>query len=145
MDLNEVALAASLSIHHHTLCILSPPEQHIPTILVSEKDAAQIISIRPIAVGHTLYLLVTRCTSSRVLPRMGTLQSLLQFGCGAQRECKAAVPAACLYIHNMTPGHVLLKLNFKNVFNCLRCDKMLMAVQESTLELFDPVRRVCEI
>lgn len=60
----------------------------------------------------------------------------LQLGCGAPRGCKAAVHAACLYIHNMTPGHVLLKWDLKNVFNCLRCDKMLMVVQESTLECF---------
>ena len=31
---------------------------------------------------------------------------------------------------------MLLKLDFKNAFNCLRCDKMLMTVRESIPELF---------
>lgn len=52
--------------------------------------------------------------------------------------CKAAVHATCLYIHNMTSRQVLLKLDFKNAFNCLRHDRMLMAVKEST-----PATGVC--
>ena len=49
--------------------------------------------------------------------------------------CKAVVHAARLY--NMSPSQVLLKLDFKNTFNCFRRDKMLMAVAEHTPELFD--------
>ena len=42
-----------------------------------------------------------------------------------------------LFIDNMGPGEVLLKLDFKNAFNCLRRDKMLMAVAEHPPELLD--------
>ena len=45
--------------------------------------------------------------------------------------------AAHLFIDNMGPGQVLLKLDFKNAINCLRRDKMLMAVAEHTPELPD--------
>lgn len=38
-----------------------------------------------------------------------------------------------LYINNMTTG-VLLELDFKNVFNSVRRDRMLMVVKESTPE-----------
>ena len=34
------------------------------------------------------------------------------------------------------PGKILLKLDFKNAFNCLRHDKMLIAVKDYVPELF---------
>ena len=47
-----------------------------------------------------------------------------------------------LYIHNLTSGQVLLKLDFKNAFNCVRHDRMLMVVKESTPELLEFVYSV---
>ena len=66
---------------------------------------------------------------------MEVLLAPLQLGCGTPSGCKAAVHATHLYIHNLTSGQVLLKLDFKNAFNCVRRDRMLMAVKESTSEL----------
>ena len=50
--------------------------------------------------------------------------------------CEAAVHAARLYLLNLNPNHVLLKLDFRNAFNSVRRDKMLEAVQDLAPELF---------
>ena len=55
----------------------------------------------------------------------------LQLGCGVSLGCEAA---AHLYLQNMPPSHLLLKLDFKNA---LRRDKMLEAVKENVPELFN--------
>ena len=91
--------------------------------------------MRPIAIGHTLWRVAAKCVSFRVLPAMGDLLAPLQLGCGMPSGCKAAVHAMRLYIHHMTAVHVLLKLDFKNVFNSMTRIRMLMAVEESTPEL----------
>jgi len=49
---------------------------------------------------------------------------------------EVAVHASCIYLRNMQEHHLLLKLDFKNVFNCLRRDKMLAAVSKKGPELF---------
>ncbi|MDA8003073.1 MAG: reverse transcriptase domain-containing protein, partial [Alphaproteobacteria bacterium] len=92
--------------------------------------------IRPIAVGHTLRRLVAKCASSVILPSLGNLLAPLQLGCGTPMGCEAMVHAARQFVHNLIPGQMLLKLDFKNTFNCLRRDKMLMTVRESIPELF---------
>ena len=38
--------------------------------------------------------------------------------------------AACLYWRNLQHGHVILKLDFKNAFNCIQHDKMLHVVSD---------------
>ena len=45
------------------------------------------------------------------------------------------VHASCIYLRNMQENHVMLNLDFRNVFNCLRRDKMLSAVSEKAPEL----------
>ena len=59
-----------------------------------------------------------------------------QLGCGVPHGGKAAAHAARQYLNNMSPSYLLLKLDFKNAFNCLRRDKMLAAVKDSAPELF---------
>ena len=56
--------------------------------------------------------------------------------CGGPLGCEAAAHATHLYLRNMSPGHLLLKLNFKNAFNTLRRDKMIESVKEYAPELF---------
>ena len=98
--------------------------------------------IRPIAVGHTLHRLVAKCASSVILPSLGNLLAPLQLGCGTPMGCEAMVHAARQFVHNLIPGQMLLKLDFKNAFNCLRRDKMLMTVRESIPKLFRFVHSV---
>ena len=44
--------------------------------------------------------------------------------------------ASRVYLQNMKEHHLLLKLDFKNAFNCLRQDKILAAVSEKAPDLF---------
>ena len=48
---------------------------------------------------------------------------------------EAATHAARIYLQNLRPGCLMLKLDFKNAFNCLRRDTMLIAVKEMASEL----------
>ena len=52
--------------------------------------------------------------------------------CGAE----AAAHAARLHLNNAQADQLLLKLDFKNAFNCLRRDKMLDAVSQSIPDLY---------
>ena len=83
--------------------------------------------IRPIAVGSTLRRLAAKCIGSGMSQSMGASLTPLQLGYGTPRGAEAAAHAARLYLNNAQADH-LLKLDFKNAFNCLRRDKMLEAV-----------------
>ena len=48
------------------------------------------------------------------------------------------------HLQNMSPGHLLLKLDFKNTFNTLRRDKMFESVKEYAPELFTLVHSAYE-
>ena len=93
--------------------------------------------IRPIAVGQTLRRLVAKCISSRVMHSIGSELAPLQLGCGVPLGCEAAAHATRLYLQSMPLNHILVKVDFRNTFNSLRRDKMLLAVRETVPELFD--------
>ena len=76
---------------------------------------------------------------------MGSGLAPQQLGCGVPLGCEAAAHATRLYLHNMSPGHLLLKLDFKNAFNTLRRDKMLESVKEYAPELFTLVHSAYEL
>ena len=85
-------------------------------------------SIRPIAVGCTLRRLVAKCPSSFVRDEMGALLASLQLGYGTPMGAEAAVHATPMYLCNIQPGQLLLKVDFPNAFNCIRRDKFLQSV-----------------
>lgn len=86
--------------------------------------------VRPIAVGCTLRRLVAKTASMAVMDRMGTMLGPLQLGYGVRQGAEAAVHAARLYLENLPPNHVLLKLDFKNAFNSVRRDRLLEAARQ---------------
>ena len=92
--------------------------------------------LRPIAVGQTLRRMVAKCVSQHAMHTLGADLAPQQLGCGVPLGGKAAAHAARQFLNNMSPSHLLLKLDFKNAFNCLRRDKMLAAVKGSAPELF---------
>ena len=49
---------------------------------------------------------------------------------------EAAARAARCYLENMSPGQAVIKLDFKNAFNCLRRDTVMAAVRDVAPELF---------
>ena len=93
--------------------------------------------IRPIAVGCTLRRLAAKCASLAVRDEMGPLLAPLQLGYGTPLGAEAAVHAARTYLHHIQPGHLLLKVDFRNAFNCIRRDKMLHAVREQAPGIYD--------
>ena len=61
---------------------------------------------------------------------MGTILAPHQLGYGTKNGAEAAVHAARLFLQGMVDDQVMLKLDFKNAFNCIRRDKMLKAVED---------------
>ena len=86
--------------------------------------------VRPIAVGCTLRRLAAKVAGSKMMEEMGELLAPRQLGYGVRGGAEAAVHAARLYLYDLDPTKVVLKLDFKNAFNSIRRDKMLEAVQE---------------
>ena len=84
--------------------------------------------VRPIAVGGTLRRLVAKCASRAVRDEMGALLAPVQLGYGTPMGAEAAVHAARVYLRNIQSGQVLLKVDFANVFNHIRRDKLLQSV-----------------
>ena len=65
----------------------------------------------------------------------GALLAPHQLGYGTLQGAEAAVHAARLFLDNLQPSKVILKLDFKNAFNTIWCDKMLNAVRSFVSEL----------
>ena len=103
------------------------------TLVALEKKGG---GIRPTAVGCTLSRLAAKTASKQVMHDMGALLAPHQLGYGIPLGAEATVHAACIYLHNLQPDNVLLKLDFRNAFNCIRWDKMLKSVEELAPELF---------
>ena len=103
-------------------CILSSP---------GHKDGG----VRPIAVGWSLRRLAAKSAGNCVMETMRAYLAPLQLGYGTPHGSEAAVHAARIYLQNLPNDHLLLKLDFKNAFNCLRRDRMLTVVGEKVPEL----------
>ena len=85
-------------------------------------------SVQPIAVGCTLRRLVAKCVVVSVRESLDEVLVPLQLGFGTPMGIEAAVHDARIYLHNMDPTHLLLKLDFSNAFNAIRRDKILSSV-----------------
>ena len=101
-------------------------------IALGKKDGG----VRPIAVGCTLRRLASKCACNSVKQAMAALMAPHQFGFGIPLGAEAAVHATRVYLQDMPDHHLLLKLDFRNAFNSLRRDKMLLAVCEKAPQLF---------
>ena len=93
--------------------------------------------LRPIAVGCTLRRLVAKCAGACVKEAVGALLAPHQLGFGVPLGVEAAIHASHIFLYNLGPGHLILKLDFRNAFNCacLRRDKMIAAVKQLAPEL----------
>ena len=103
------------------------------TLVALEKKGG---GIRPIAVGYTLRRFAAKTASTQVMHDMGALLAPHQLGYGIPLGAEATVHAARIYLYNLQPDNVLLKLDFRNAFNCIGWDKMLKSVEELAPELF---------
>ena len=65
--------------------------------------------VRPIPVGCTLRRLLAKCVG----------YSIKQLGFGISRGAESAVHATRIFLHNLQPQQLILKLDFRNTFSCL--------------------------
>ena len=91
--------------------------------------------VRPIAVGCTLRRLAAKVAGRHITDAMGALLATRQLGYGTPQGAEAAVHAARLYLNNIKPGQVILKLDFRNALISIRRDKMLLVVGDLAPEL----------
>ena len=92
--------------------------------------------VRPIAVGCTLRRLAAKVAGSKVSAEMSDLLSPRQLGCGVPFGAEAAVHAVRLYLNESDPEKAVIKLDFRNAFNSIRRDKVLLAVLNHVPELY---------
>ena len=92
--------------------------------------------VRPIAIGCTLRRLAAKCVSLMVRENMGELLFPLQLGYGTPLGAEAVVHAARSYLAGLESGYLMCKLDFSNAFNCVRRDKMLLAVLSKAPHVF---------
>ena len=107
--------------------------------LVALKKKDEGTSIRPIAVGCTLHRLVTKCAGSKVMKKIDELLFPKQLGYGIKRGIEIAIHSARVYLSNLSHDH---KLDFKNAFNTIHRDKMLLAVKDLAPSLLPFVHSV---
>ena len=88
----------------------------------------------------TLRRLVAKITASKVREQLTSLVAPRQCGFGIKGGggggAEAAVHATWMYAGDLDDNHWIVKLDFKNVFNSLRRDKMLLAVHELAPTLY---------
>ena len=64
------------------------------------------------------------------MKEMGELLFPKQLGYAIKRGIEIAIHSARVYLSNLPHDHLILKLDFKNAFNTIRRDKMLLAVKD---------------
>ena len=84
--------------------------------------------VRPIAVGGTLRRLIAKVAAIKVSEEIGALLAPVQLGYVVKGGSEAAIHAFDQYIRRLG-SNCVLKLDFKNAFNCIRRDKVSEAVQ----------------
>ena len=75
---------------------------------------------------------------------LGEVLAPLQLGFGTPMGIEAAVHASRIYLHNMDPTHLLLKLDFSNTFSTIKRDKILSSVLNMIPEIY-PLVYLCYI
>ena len=71
---------------------------------------------------------MAKVANTHAIQICGTSLSLLQLGVGVRGGCEAAVHAARSYLEECFPGEGVLKIDYKNAFNCVRREVVLNAV-----------------
>jgi Reverse transcriptase (RNA-dependent DNA polymerase) len=106
--------------------------------VLSTKDGG----IRSIAISCTLRRLVAKAACGTVRDRVTERLVPLQLGFGVQQGAEAAVHAARCYIRNLTPGGVLLKIDFTTAFKTINRDEVFSSTADYAAELL-PFIDVC--
>ena len=92
--------------------------------------------IRPIAVGNTLRRLATKVGQKPIAHGLGNHFRPTQLGFETKGGCEAAVHATRQYLNGASHRRVLLKLDVRNAFNCMRRDVFLRAAREKAPSMY---------
>ena len=92
--------------------------------------------VRPIAVGNTIRRLATKVGAHPIMGRLGNEMKPRQLGVCVKGGAEAAVHAARYYVDRCSHRRVLVKMDLKNAFNCLRRDAFLTAARDRAPELY---------
>jgi hypothetical protein len=95
--------------------------------------------IRPIAVGNSLRRLVSKTACQLVQEEAKTYLSPNQLGFGVRSGAETAIHAASHYI-STNPTHVILKIDFKNAFNCIHRNVFLKEVSSVCPTIYNYVQ-----
>lgn len=94
--------------------------------------------IRPIAVGCTIRRLTNKIACFEVKEKLAAYLLPHQLGFGIKLGCEAAVHTLrATVMKNRNSVKIVLKIDFKNVFNSIERDKMLLNVKEHMPELYN--------
>jgi hypothetical protein len=86
--------------------------------------------VRPIAIGNTIRRLASKCACLHALKSCPDILAPHQLGFGVPGGAEAAVHASRIYLNHLPPNKAILKVDFRNAFNCIRRDRMLDATKE---------------
>ena len=89
-----------------------------------------------IAIGLTLHRLVAKVACLGVVSSMGEYFSPLQLGFATRLGSETAVHSSRAYLHELPSDHAMIKLVFRNAFNCIRRGIVLQTVAELIPELY---------
>jgi len=87
-------------------------------------------------VCYTLRRLAAKCANSHVISRRSEVLQPQQLGVVVSGGAEAAVHAARRLVSNLPAGHVVVKLDFSNAFNCFRRDLLLNSIATNIPEIY---------
>ena len=115
----------------------------VPAAVRSAFYAASLIAlrkpdggIRPIAIGTTYRRLSTKVALRPLCTELGAELRPIQLGFGTPGGCEAAAHATRLFAGALAQDSVIVKIDMRNAFNCVRRDHFLREVRDRAPSLF---------
>ena len=101
--------------------------------------------LRPIAIGCTLKRLAAKCAVMRVKQSMKSLLIPHQLGFGVKHGAEAMVHSARIFLDDLQPNEIMIKLVYKDAFDSIFHSGVIAAVEEYAPELLPFVNPLLSI
>ena len=101
--------------------------------------------VRPIAIGCILKRLAVKSAIMRVKKRMKSILIPHQLGFGMKRGAEAIVHSARIFLDNLQPNEIMIKLVYKDAFNSIFHSGIIAAVEKYVPELLSLVNSLLSI